>query len=189
MNRLKSVLEQRSKDWDPRVRRRLFSWRMFLIILLVVSVLSIGNVLMLEKLLKMEVFSVVASMGVGSYWVAMTLLAAIILHLYSCNKVDKPMRTLSRAMRRVADGDFSVRVTPFHRKNKFDYMDIMFEDFNRMVQELGSTETMKNDFITNVSHEIKTPLTIINSYASALARGCLSEQEQRDYAATIASAS
>lgn len=56
--------------------------------------------LMLEKLLKMEVFSVVASMGVGSYWVAMTLLAAIILHLYSCNKVDKPMRTLSRAMRR-----------------------------------------------------------------------------------------
>ena len=189
MNRLKSVLERRSRDWDPRVRRRLFSWRMFFIILLVVSVLSIGNVLMLEKLLKMEVFSVVASMGVGSYWVAMTLLAAIILHLYSCNKVDKPMRTLSRAMRRVADGDFSVRVTPFHRKNKFDYMDIMFEDFNRMVQELGSTETMKNDFIANVSHEIRTPLTVMNSYASALARGGLSEAEQREYAATIAAAS
>ena len=58
-----------------------------------------------------------------------------------------------------------------------------------MVQELSSTETMKNDFITNVSHEIKTPLTIINSYASALARGGLSEQTQREYAATIASAS
>ena len=189
MNRLKSFLEQRNRDRDPRVRRRLFSWRMFLIILLVVSVLSVGNVLMLEKLLKMEVFSVVASMGVGSYWLAMALLAAIILHLYSCNKIDKPMRTLSRAMRRVADGDFSVRVTPFHRENKFDYMDIMFEDFNRMVQELGSTETMKNDFIANVSHEIKTPLTIMNSYATALARGGLSEQEQMEYAATIASAS
>ena len=51
MNRLESVLERRNKDRDPRVRRRLFSWRMFFIILLVVSVLSIGNVLMLEGLL------------------------------------------------------------------------------------------------------------------------------------------
>lgn len=67
-------------------------------------------------------------------------------------------------------------------------MDIMFEDFNRMAQELGSTETMKNDFIANVSHEIRTPLTVVNSYASALARGGLSEAEQREYAATIAAA-
>ena len=65
----------------------------------------------------------------------------------------------------------------------------MCEDFNRMVQELGSTETMKNDFIANVSHEIRTPLTVMNSYASALARGGLSEAEQREYAATIAAAS
>ena len=99
------------------------------------------------------------------------------------------MRALSRAMRQVTEGDFSVRVTPFHSENKFDYMDIMFEDFNRMVQEMGSTETMKNDFIANVSHEIRTPLTVMNSYASALARGGLSEAEQREYAATIAAAS
>ena len=48
---------------------------------------------------------------------------------------------------------------------------------------------MKNDFIANVSHEIRTPLTVMNSYASALARGGLSEAEQREYAATIAAAS
>ena len=108
----------------------------------------------------MQVFSVVASMGVGSYWVAMAFLAALILHLYTCRRFDRPMRALSRAMRQVTEGDFSVRVKPFHSENKFDYMDIMFEDFNRMAQELGSTETMKNDFIANVSHEIRTPLTV-----------------------------
>ena len=189
MNKLRSVLKKRRAKEDPRVRRRLFSWRMFAMTLLVVSVLSAGNVFALEKLLKMQVFSVVASMGVGSYWVAMAFLAAIVLHLYTCRRFDRPMRALSRAMRRVTEGDFTVRVKPFHHANKFDYMDIMCEDFNRMVQELGSTETMKNDFIANVSHEIRTPLTVMNSYASALARGGLSEAEQREYAATIAAAS
>ena len=79
MNKLRSVLKKRRAKEDPRVRRRLFSWRMFAMTLLVVSVLSAGNVFALEKLLKMQVFSVVASMGVGSYWVAMAFLAAIVL--------------------------------------------------------------------------------------------------------------
>ena len=100
MNKLRSVLKKRRAKEDPRVRRRLFSWRMFAIILLVVSVLSIGNVLMLGK---------AAGNGSDSAWwrawasahtgrQQVTLLVAIIPHLYSCNKVDKPMRTLSRAM-------------------------------------------------------------------------------------------
>ena len=133
MNKLRSVLKKRRAKEDPRVRRRLFSWRMFAMTLLVVSVLSAGNVFALEKLLKMQVFSVVASMGVGSYWVAMAFLAAIVLHLYTCRRFDRPMRALSRAMRQVTEGDFTVRVKPFHHANKFDYMDIMCEDFNRMV--------------------------------------------------------
>ena len=68
-----------SRERDPRVRRRLFSWRMFVLILLVLLVLSAGNVLLLEVLLKLEVFSVLASMGVGTYWIAMAVIAAIIL--------------------------------------------------------------------------------------------------------------
>ena len=178
-----------SRERDPRVRKRLFSWRMFVLILLVLLVLSAGNVLLLEILLKMEVFSVLASMGVGTYWIAMAVIAAIILHQVSCSKFDRPMRRLSRAMKAVAEGDFSVSVTPTHTGSKMDYMDIMFEDFNRMVQELGSIETMKNDFIANVSHEIKTPLAVIESYATALERGDLTPAQREEYAQTIASAS
>ena len=174
---------------DPRIRRKLFSWRMFVLILLVLGLLSAANVFIVEIFLKMEVFSVLASMGVGTYWVAMAVVAAIIIHQVSCAKYDKPMRRLSRAMRAVAQGDFTVSVQPVHKRNKFDYMDLMFEDFNSMVHELSSIETMKDDFIANVSHEIKTPLAVIRGYASALQRGNLSEEEQREYAATIASAS
>ena len=176
-------------EQDPRVRRQPFSWRMFLLILLVLCLLSAANVFIMEIFLKMEVFSILAGMGVGTYWAGMALIAAIVIHQVSCAKFDKPMRRLSRAMRTVAQGDFSVSVEPVHPKNKYDYMDLMFEDFNRMVQELNSIETMKDDFIANVSHEIKTPLAVIRSYASALQRENLSEAQRSEYAATIASAS
>lgn len=178
------------RDEDPRVRRQPFSWRMFLLILLVLGLLSAANVFIVEVFLNMEVFSILASMGVGTYWIGMAIIAAIIIHQVSCAKFDKPMRRLSRAMRKVAQGDFTVSVTPVHKKQKkYDYMDYMFEDFNRMVQELSSIETMKDDFIANVSHEIRTPLSVIRSYAGALQRPNLSESERREYAETIASAS
>ena len=174
---------------DPRVRRRAFSWRMLGLILLVLCLLSAANVFILEMFLKMDVFSVLAGMGVGTYWIGMAFVAAIVIHQVSCAKYDKPMRRLSRAMRLVAQGDFTVSVKPVHKRNKFDYMDLMFEDFNRMVQELSSIETMKDDFIANVSHEIKTPLAVIRGYASALQREDLSDEERREYAQTISSAS
>ena len=75
---------------DPRVRRRLFSWRMFVLILLVVLVLTVSNVLILELVLNMEVFSVAASMGAGTYWVAMALLAAVVLHLAAVRSLTGP---------------------------------------------------------------------------------------------------
>ena len=178
-----------ARERDPRVRRKLFSWKMFLLILLVLCVLSAANVFIMEIFLKMEVFSVLASMGVGTYWIGMAVVAAIILHQVSCKKFDKPMRRLSQAMKAVAEGDFSVSIKPLHTDKKMDYMDVMVEDFNRMVQELSSIETMKSDFIANVSHEIKTPLAVIESYAAALQKDDLSDVQRSEYAKTIVSAS
>ena len=178
-----------ARERDPRVRRKLFSWKMFLLILLVLCVLSTANVLILEIVLKREVISVLVSMGVGTYWVGMAVVAAIILHQVSCKKFDKPMRRLSQAMKAVAEGDFSVSLKPLHEGKKMDYMDVMYEDFNRMVQELSSIETMKSDFIANVSHEIKTPLAVIESYAAALQKDDLSDAQRSEYAKTIVSAS
>ncbi len=97
---------------------------------------------------------------------------------------EEPMHRLAEATKKVSEGDFSVYVPPLHTSDKLDYLDIMIADFNRMVEELGSIETLKTDFFSNVSHEIKTPLAIIQNNAEMLCREELTQQ-QRQYADTI----
>ena len=64
----------------------------------------------------------------------------------------------------------------------------MIRDLNAMITELGSIETLKTDFVSNVSHEIKTPLAVIQNYSSLLNAENLTEQERREYAGAISAA-
>jgi signal transduction histidine kinase len=100
-----------------------------------------------------------------------------------------PMRKLSEAANKIAKGDFSIRITPLRKDGKKDYIEVMFDDFNAMAQELQSIETMKNDFIANVSHEIKTPIAVIQNYATTLQSNTLTDDERSDYIKTIVEAS
>lgn len=123
------------------------------------------------------------------YWALIAALFAFVTNWQIREGYDKPMRRLSEATKKVAEGDFSIYVEPMHTVDKHDYIDVMFLDFNKMVEELGSIETLKNDFIANVSHELKTPLSVIRSYASALKKQDLSPEDRDEYADTIISAS
>lgn len=112
---------------------------------------------------------------------AMTLFTAL-MRQYS---MGRPMQRIGSAARRIAQGDFSVRVAPIRKNGKKDYIEVMIEDFNTMAEELGSIESLKDDFISNVSHEIKTPLSIIQNYTAALEDERLSLEQQKEYRATI----
>ena len=116
-------------------------------------------------------------------------LVAAALTLFTRNQIiktyEQPMKALAQAAQKVAQGDFSVYIPPLHTTNRHDYLDRMFLDFNKNVAELGSLETMRTDFIANVSHEIKTPLAVIQNYAQLLQRPGLTGEERENYLSAI----
>lgn len=98
---------------------------------------------------------------------------------------EEPLHRMADATGKVAKGDFSVYVPTIHTADKLDYLDVMIMDFNKMVEELGSIETLKTDFVSNVSHEMKTPIAIIKNYAQLLQTGKATEEQREEYAKGI----
>lgn len=103
--------------------------------------------------------------------------------------VDRSVEKILEATERITSGDFNVRLSPRHAFNKYDDFDLIMENLNQMAAELSKNEILKTDFISNVSHEIKTPLAVIQNYAVALQNGKLTEEERRDYVKTLVKAS
>ena len=89
-----------------------------------------------------------------------------------------PMMKLGDAMRKVAGGDFSVRLVCTSRIH--DVREV-YDSFNTMVKELGNTETLQTDFVSNVSHEFKTPINAIEGYASLLQDSQLTDEQKNAY--------
>ena len=81
----------------------------------------------------------------------------------------RPVVRLSRAMKQVASGNFAVRLTT---NSVINEIADSYDSFNRMVEALGETETLQTDFVSNVSHEIKTPVSAIEGYDAAAKHGC-----------------
>lgn len=119
------------------------------------------------------------------YWAVISGFFCIFTSYQKYRTFDKPLHKLSDSAKKVAEGDFSVFIEPLHTSDKLNYIDYMFQDFNKMVEELGTIDTLKNDFIANVSHEIKTPLSVIQNYAAALYETDLAEDLKKDYIDTI----
>jgi len=118
------------------------------------------------------------------YWSAVALGLTLLTRQQIRKAYEEPMHKLAEATEKVAEGDFSIYIAPLHTSERLDYLDKMLMDFNRMVEALGSIETLKTDFFSNVSHEIKTPISIIQNNAELLCRENLNEQ-QKEYAEMI----
>ncbi len=168
-----------------KVRKTRFPISLFFIffgILLLMSGVHMGIIVLMNE---REWHSTVQVVLPLLYWMAV----ALGMTLYTKWRVKKtyeaPMQRLAEATEKVAGGDFSVFVPTNHTAARLDYIDIMILNFNKMVEELGSIETLKTDFFSNVSHEIKTPLAVIQNHAELLGKEGLSPEKQREYTEVI----
>ena len=117
----------------------------------------------------------------------LTLLFGTIDRIRRKLMVDRPVKLITQATERIMQGDFSVRVRPMHGAGMEGFNQIGMA-INAMAKELSGTETLRTDFIANVSHELKTPLAVMGNYATMLQRPGITEEERCEYAKAISEA-
>jgi signal transduction histidine kinase len=97
----------------------------------------------------------------------------------------KPVNKIITQMNRLASGDFKARLEIEGPLAKHSAVKEVTDSFNRMAEELQSTEMLRSDFINNFSHEFKTPIVSIAGFAKLLRRGSLPAEKQEEYLAII----
>lgn len=100
--------------------------------------------------------------------------------------VIRPTKEIQKCLNELTHGDFSARVKPTVSES---YFGDIANDINKLAKELSSVETLRSDFISNVSHEIKTPLAIIQNYGMLLSDSNLDDEKRIEYAKVITKSS
>lgn len=155
----------------------------FFVFALVVSVITAALFICMlvlgeEKVLSFFVSPVVATILL----LVATLIMGTILVSFAIRSYLKPLHAMHDAMEKVSKGDLTARVSSSASTVE---MEQLMTHFNSMVTELGKIESLKNDFITTVSHEFKTPLSAIQGYSGLLSDPSLSEEERSSCIANI----
>lgn len=119
--------------------------------------------------------SIIASFFIGSF-----------MAFAITNTILKPLSELVKATKRVTNGDFNVSLDiGWAERRTIKELRELIHDFNEMTEELRNTELFRNDFISNFSHEFKTPLVSIHGFARQLYEGNLTEEQQREFSKII----
>ena len=121
--------------------------------------------------------------------IVLTVISATIDYIRRKQMVEKPVRQIMAALNQVMQGDFSVRIDPVKEFAGETGFNEIIGCLNKMTAELAGTETLRTDFIANVSHELKTPLAVMGNYATMLQKPGLSEEDRVEYAKAISHSS
>jgi len=112
------------------------------------------------------------------------MLLAFVISFIAMKKQSEPLNEMAGAARRFARGEFGTRVKDRGRK---DELGQLTEAFNAMAESLESVEQRRRDFIANLSHELKTPMTVIAGFAEGLLDGTIPRKDEARYLGVISS--
>ena len=115
----------------------------------------------------------------------LTLIICILYEVYHRWRVRRPVKRILDGMEKIIEGDFYARIPYLQGEDSGNEYDDIIKGLNHMAEELSGVETLRTDFISNVSHELKTPLAVIQNYGTILQNPDLSEKEQMEYAKAI----
>ena len=160
----------------------------FLLVAFVITCCTMLFVSILESSLKITLTEadIAAAAKITFLNVALlSLIFTVVDALRRKRTVERPVKRITEAAEKIIQGDFSVRITPQSKWGTDETFHRIIECFNKMAQELEGVETLRTDFIANVSHEMKTPLAVMQNYGTLLQAPDLSEKKRMEYAKGI----
>lgn len=126
------------------------------------------------KIINLEAATPITTLSI---LLAISLFLGVAISLLVGKNVSKPIEDMKKATTEIAKGNFDIKIPPVKNKT----INEIIENFNTMAEELKSIETLKSDFISNVSHEFKTPLSIIQTYTKAIVKPDISQEDKQKY--------
>lgn len=183
----------RKEDLGHRIFRAVYHYLLFflLVAFLVTCSMMLFVSVMADSLnlnLTSENISVAAKLTFGNV-VLLSVLFTVIDAIRRKFTTEKITEYIANAAGKIVQGDFSVRIKPVNKMGVDENFNEIIHCFNMMAEELSGVETLRTDFIANVSHEMKTPLSVMQNYGTLLQMPDLEADKRIEYAKGVAEGS
>ncbi len=148
-----------------------------------------------ESVVRGVVLVSTSASGITQLWRAMAniffftcvvvLLISIVASTITSARQVRPLNEIAEAARKFGHGEFNVRIRGYEYRQ--DEVGALAEAFNNMAGSLEKSENQRNEFVANVSHELKTPMTTISGFAEGILDGTIPPEREREFLQVIAS--
>ncbi len=122
-----------------------------------------------------------------TFWniILLTIIFCVLDSIRRLCTVSRPVKRITDGIEIIMSGNFKYRIPFVKGENSGNEFDVIIKGLNHLAEELSGVETLRTDFISNVSHEIKTPLAVIQNYATMLQSGVLTKEQENEYSKAI----